>query len=85
MVLRLTLACTQTPVSVLVGHTGKVSRAIFDRTDVSKAYSAGWDHTVRSWDLSIGAESAMKVRVLSLTLPTDAACTLTPDQLCVDE
>ncbi|GAA5882064.1 hypothetical protein JCM1840_004242, partial [Sporobolomyces johnsonii] len=48
------------PVSVLRGHTNKVSRAVFDRNDATKAYSAGWDHTVRSWDLSIGAESSSK-------------------------
>lgn len=48
--------------SVLRGHTGKISRAVFDRSDVTKAYSAGWDHSVRSWDLSVGAELSSKVR-----------------------
>ncbi|CEQ43022.1 SPOSA6832_04909 [Sporobolomyces salmonicolor] len=48
------------PVSVVRGHTNKVSRAVFDRNDVTKAYSVGWDHTVRSWDLSTGAESSSK-------------------------
>lgn len=47
--------------AALRGHTGKVSRAVFDRADVTKAYSAGWDHSVRSWDLSIGAEISSKV------------------------
>ncbi|GAA5958116.1 hypothetical protein JCM21900_002916 [Sporobolomyces salmonicolor] len=55
-----TTVVNKSPVSVLRGHTNKVSRAVFDRNDVTKAYSAGWDHTVRSWDLSIGAESSSK-------------------------
>lgn len=50
----------KSPVSVLLGHTGKVSRAIFDRTDAAVAYSAGWDHTVRQWDLSVAAEATAK-------------------------
>ncbi|ORY59879.1 ribosome biogenesis protein YTM1 [Leucosporidium creatinivorum] len=60
MKLTLPLFCSQTPVSVLRGHTGKVSRALFDRTDADKAYSAGWDHTVRSWDLSVASETNVK-------------------------
>jgi len=50
----------KTPVSVLTGHVGKVSRAIFDRLDAGIAYSAGWDHTVRQWDLSVATEAAAK-------------------------
>ncbi|GAA5970483.1 hypothetical protein JCM11641_007322 [Rhodosporidiobolus odoratus] len=60
----------KSPLTVLQGHVGKVSRAMFDRNDVTKAYSAGWDHSVRSWDLSIGAETSSKTSdkvLLSLT------------------
>lgn len=64
------LTSSQSPVSVLTGHIGNVSRAIFDRTDATKAYTAGWDHTVRSWDLSVASETAMKVpSPLSSPLP----------------
>jgi len=47
--------------SVLRGHTNKVSRALFDRNDSSIAYSAGWDHSVRVWDLQHGIEKENKV------------------------
>ncbi|GAA5855598.1 hypothetical protein JCM8547_001611 [Rhodosporidiobolus lusitaniae] len=55
-----TTIVNKSPVTVLRGHAGKISRAAFDRSDASKAYSAGWDHSVRSWDLSIGAETSSK-------------------------
>ncbi|GAA6044465.1 hypothetical protein JCM8097_004466 [Rhodosporidiobolus ruineniae] len=55
-----TAIVNKSPLTVLRGHTGKISRAVFDRTDVAKAYSAGWDHSVRSWDLAIGAETSSK-------------------------
>ncbi|KDE06923.1 hypothetical protein MVLG_02810 [Microbotryum lychnidis-dioicae p1A1 Lamole] len=44
----------KTPVSALLGHTGKISRAIFSSSFLtsSQAYSASYDHTLRTWDLS---------------------------------
>lgn len=39
------------PLSLLRGHTAPVSEAIFDANDSSVAYSAAFDHTVRTWDL----------------------------------
>ncbi|KAK4046647.1 ribosome biogenesis protein ytm1 [Microbotryomycetes sp. JL201] len=48
------------PINVLRGHEGKVSSAIFDHSSATTAYSAGWDHTVRSWDLETGSETAAK-------------------------
>lgn len=60
----------KSPVSVLTGHQGKVSRAIFDRTTAETAYSAGWDHTVRSWDLTVASERTAKTSdkvILDLT------------------
>lgn len=55
------VAVQKTPMGVLKGHVGKVSRAIFDRVDgATKAHSAGFDHTVRSWDLTTGAEEASR-------------------------
>ncbi|SGY37649.1 BQ5605_C003g01851 [Microbotryum silenes-dioicae] len=44
----------KTPVSALLGHTGKISRAIFSSSFLtsSQAYSASYDRTLRTWDLS---------------------------------
>ncbi|SCV67941.1 BQ2448_62 [Microbotryum intermedium] len=44
----------KTPVSALLGHTGKISRAIFSSSfsTSSQAYSTSFDHTLRTWDLS---------------------------------
>jgi ribosome biogenesis protein YTM1 len=50
------------PVHVLQGHVGQVGRAIFDREDAKRAYSAGWDHSVRSWDLEVGGQTSTRVR-----------------------
>jgi ribosome biogenesis protein YTM1 len=50
------------PAHRLEGHTGTVSRAVVDRTDASKAYSAGCDHTLREWNLEHGVEVASRVR-----------------------
>ncbi|GAA6061075.1 hypothetical protein JCM10212_006276 [Sporobolomyces blumeae] len=49
------------PMMVLRGHTNKVSRAIFDRQDENVAYSAGWDHAVRVWDIEHGIEKENKM------------------------
>lgn len=58
----------QTPMSVLRGHSNKVSRAIFDRNgDSHLAYSASWDHSVRVWDLAHGIERENKVSISSLS------------------
>ncbi|GAA5826659.1 hypothetical protein JCM5353_005005 [Sporobolomyces roseus] len=52
----------KTPMSVLRGHSNKVSRAIFDRNgDSHLAYSASWDHSVRVWDLAHGIERENKM------------------------
>jgi len=52
---------TLKPVHQLEGHKGKVSRAIFDKTDKTKAYSAGSDHSVREWNLEYGVEISARV------------------------
>ncbi|QRW13638.1 ribosome biogenesis protein YTM1 [Ceratobasidium sp. AG-Ba] len=52
------------PVAVLKSHTSRVSKAIFGGPmDRQKAYSCGWDSTVRSWDIESG------VCVNTVTLP----------------
>ncbi|BGP31226.1 ribosome bioproteinsis protein ytm1 [Rhodotorula toruloides] len=79
----------KTPMAVLRGHTGKVSRAVFDRSDVTKAYSAGWDHSVRSWDLTIGAETSSKtsdkvlLAMAQLTSPNLLATGSTDRLICL--
>lgn len=39
------------PLSLLSGHTGPVSAAVFDSRDSTVGYSASWDHSLRTWDL----------------------------------
>ncbi|KAH7337386.1 ribosome biogenesis protein YTM1 [Rhizoctonia solani] len=55
------------PTSVLKSHVARVSKAIFDSlNDSKKAYSCGWDNTVRSWDVESG------VCLNTVTLPDRA-------------
>lgn len=42
------------PTSVLKSHTSRVTRALFSPEDNGKAFSVGWDCTMRTWDLEIG-------------------------------
>ncbi|KAF2090490.1 WD40 repeat-like protein [Saccharata proteae CBS 121410] len=39
------------PLSLLAGHSGPVSAAIFAPNDATVAYSTSWDHTLKTWDL----------------------------------
>ncbi|CUA72761.1 Ribosome biogenesis protein YTM1 [Laccaria bicolor S238N-H82] [Rhizoctonia solani] len=55
------------PAAVLKSHTARVSKAIFNPLDESKrAYSCGWDNTVRAWDVESG------VCINTVTLPDKA-------------
>ncbi|KIK77842.1 hypothetical protein PAXRUDRAFT_775783 [Paxillus rubicundulus Ve08.2h10] len=42
------------PVTVLKSHTARVSQALFDPGSTRKAYSCGFDSTVRTWDVESG-------------------------------
>lgn len=53
------------PASVLKSHTNRVTRALFSPADDGKAYSVGWDSTLRSWDLEIGLCTNTTVGVVS--------------------
>ena len=43
------------PLSVLQGHQSQVADVCFDEKDPTVAYSASWDHSVKSWDLTTSA------------------------------
>ena len=43
------------PLSLLRGHQSQVSDVCFDEKDPTVAYSASWDHAVKTWDLTTSA------------------------------
>jgi ribosome biogenesis protein YTM1 len=43
------------PLSILQGHSAQVSDVCFDANDPTVAYSASWDHAVKTWDLTTAA------------------------------
>lgn len=43
------------PLSLLQGHQSQVADVCFDETDSTVAYSASWDHSVKTWDLTTSA------------------------------
>ncbi|RUO95739.1 WD40-repeat-containing domain protein, partial [Jimgerdemannia flammicorona] len=47
--------------STLEGHVGPVSSVVFDSQDANALYSAGWDHSVRIWDVEQRVNVSTKV------------------------
>ncbi|KZP02470.1 WD40 repeat-like protein [Athelia psychrophila] len=47
-------AMRKAPLAVLKGHTARVSAAIFAASSSASAYSAGFDGTLRTWDVASG-------------------------------
>lgn len=43
------------PLSLLSGHQAQVADVCFDETDATVGYSASWDHTLKTWDLTTGS------------------------------
>lgn len=43
------------PLSLLQGHQSQVSDVCFDERDSTIGYSASWDHSVKTWDLTTSA------------------------------
>ncbi|OAD73638.1 hypothetical protein PHYBLDRAFT_145114 [Phycomyces blakesleeanus NRRL 1555(-)] len=41
----------KTRAMTLEGHVGSVNSVVFDGNDSNIVYSAGWDHSIRSWDV----------------------------------
>ena len=46
------------PLAFCTGHTAPVSSVIFHANDSTVAYSASWDHTIRTWDLATASANA---------------------------
>jgi len=42
------------PITVLKGHTARVSKVVFGKEETKVAYSCGFDSTVRTWDVENG-------------------------------
>ncbi|ORX81810.1 WD40 repeat-like protein [Basidiobolus meristosporus CBS 931.73] len=40
-----------TPLTTLDGHVGSVSSIIYNQSNYNQAFSGGWDHSIRIWDL----------------------------------
>ncbi|EMC91316.1 hypothetical protein BAUCODRAFT_79789 [Baudoinia panamericana UAMH 10762] len=43
------------PLSQLLGHQSQIADVCFDEKDATVGYSASWDHTVKTWDLTTSA------------------------------
>lgn len=57
--------------STLSGHTAQVADIIFKPSDSTVAYSASWDHTLRTWDLA--TSSCVQTRTTAQSLLSVAA------------
>lgn len=51
------------PEMTLRGHKGRIGGSVWDREDAKKAWSAGWDGSVRGWDMDTGYNSVIRVRL----------------------
>ncbi|WWD18794.1 ribosome biogenesis protein YTM1 [Kwoniella shandongensis] len=61
------------PDGVLRGHQGRVGGLVWDKLDSGKVWSAGWDGSVRGWEVETGAAGVLRQG------PADKAA------LCVDQ
>ncbi|WVQ84238.1 ribosome biogenesis protein YTM1 [Cryptococcus sp. DSM 104549] len=61
------------PDGVMRGHSGRVGGLVWDKLDAGKIWSAGWDGSVRGWDVDSGAAGMVRQG------PSDKAA------LCVDQ
>ena len=63
------------PLNVLKSHTGRVSQCVFSPSELKKAYSCGFDSTVRKWDTEYGVcehtfvSCVPSKKLLFLTIP----------------
>lgn len=49
------------PEIVLRGHQGRIGGSIWDKQEGGRVWSAGWDGSVRGWDVDSGAAEVIKV------------------------
>ena len=52
--------------SMLQGHQAQISDVCFDEKDPTVAYSASWDHSVKTWDLTTSACVDTRITAQSL-------------------
>lgn len=48
------------PDAVMRGHTGRVGGLVWDKLDSGKFWSAGWDGSVRGWEVQTGASGVLR-------------------------
>lgn len=56
------------PDTVFRGHNGRVGGMVWDKRDKEKVWSAGWDGSVRGWELEMGQEGVVRVSTTVLRL-----------------
>ena len=49
------------PDGVMRGHKQRVGGVVWDKSDNGRVWSAGWDGSVRSWDVETGACVVVRV------------------------
>ncbi|KIR52962.1 ribosome biogenesis protein YTM1 [Cryptococcus gattii Ru294] len=48
------------PDAVMRGHTGRIGGLVWDKLDSGKIWSAGWDGSVRGWEVQTGASGVLR-------------------------
>lgn len=51
------------PSGVMRGHKGRIGGVVWDKTESGRVWTAGWDGSVRGWDLDMGACAVERVSV----------------------
>jgi ribosome biogenesis protein YTM1 len=49
------------PDGVMRGHKGRIGGVVWDTAEQGKIWSAGWDGSVRGWEVDSGAGAVVKV------------------------
>jgi len=57
----------RTPDVVMRGHKGRVGGLVWDRTEAGRIWSAGWDGSVRGWDVETGVNAVIRVSAFYYT------------------
>jgi ribosome biogenesis protein YTM1 len=61
------------PDMVLKGHKGMVAGVMWDKTDKQRIWSAGFDGSVRGWNLEVGSAEIVRVRLGHSSLSSSTA------------